>query len=258
MSESDQTPAPSTGAEYRRGPFREGERIQLTDPKGRMHTITLTPGKQFHTHRGHIKHDDLIGSPDAVTVTNTAGVEYLAVRPLLSDYVMSMPRGAAVVYPKDAGQIVTMADIFPGARVVEAGVGSGALSMSLLRAVGEDGRLYSFERREDFAAIAAGNAREFFGVDHPAWSIHLGDLAEHLARPAGAHDVRGQLRRRCGRRGCGGRGACSYAERSHCRNRPDRRHSCASHLSLPSLWTRTHPDYGSEIGLSNARSAVHR
>ncbi len=180
MSESDQTPAPSTGAEYRRGPFREGERIQLTDPKGRMHTITLTPGKQFHTHRGHIKHDDLIGSPDAVTVTNTAGVEYLAVRPLLSDYVMSMPRGAAVVYPKDAGQIVTMADIFPGARVVEAGVGSGALSMSLLRAVGEDGRLYSFERREDFAAIAAGNAREFFGVDHPAWSITVGDLVEAL------------------------------------------------------------------------------
>mgnify|MGYP002653302072 CR=1 FL=1 len=96
----------ATGSAYRRGPFREGDRVQLTDPKGRMHTITLTPGKQFHTHRGHIKHDDLIGSPDAVTVTNTAGVEYLAVRPLLSDYVMSMPRGAAVVYPKDAGQIV--------------------------------------------------------------------------------------------------------------------------------------------------------
>lgn len=180
MSDSDMTPAQPTGAGHRRGEFREGERIQLTDPKGRMHTITLTPGKQFHTHRGHIRHDDLIGSPDAVTVTNTAGVEYLALRPLLSDYVMSMPRGAAVVYPKDAGQIVTMADIFPGARVVEAGVGSGALSMSLLRAVGEAGRVYSFERREDFAAIAAGNAREFFGADHPAWSITLGDLVEML------------------------------------------------------------------------------
>lgn len=183
MTDSDRTAdaaiAP-TGADYRRGAFREGERIQLTDPKGRMHTITLTPGKQFHTHRGFVRHDDLIGSPDGVTITNTAGVEYLALRPLLSDYVMSMPRGAAVVYPKDAGQIVTMADIFPGARVVEAGVGSGALSMSLLRAVGEAGHVHSFERREDFAAIAQGNAREFFGADHPAWTVTVGDLVEAL------------------------------------------------------------------------------
>ena len=170
----------ATGSAYRRGPFREGDRVQLTDPKGRMHTITLTPGKQFHTHRGHIKHDDLIGSPDAVTVTNTAGVEYLAVRPLLSDYVMSMPRGAAVVYPKDAGQIVTMADIFPGARVVEAGVGSGALSMSLLRAVGDLGHLHSVEIREEFADIARANVETFFGGQHPAWSITVGDLAEVL------------------------------------------------------------------------------
>src|SRR6476661_7019632 len=134
-------PAPSApiGADLRRGTFTEGERVQLTDPKGRLHTITLEPGREFHTHRGRLAHDDLIGSPDGSVVRNTAGVEYLALRPLLSDYVMSMPRGAAVVYPKDAGQIVTMADIFPGARVVEAGVGSGALSMSLLRAVGEAG-----------------------------------------------------------------------------------------------------------------------
>ena len=154
--------------------------MQLTDPKGRLHTITLTPGKQFHTHRGHLSHDDLIGMPDGSTVTNTAGVEYLALRPLLSDYVMSMPRGAAVVYPKDAGQIVTMADVFPGAVVVEAGVGSGALSMSLLRAVGESGRVLSFERREDFADIARANARDFFGIDHPAWTVTVGDLVEAL------------------------------------------------------------------------------
>jgi tRNA (adenine57-N1/adenine58-N1)-methyltransferase catalytic subunit len=169
-----------TGAELRRGPFSAGERVQLTDPKGRLHTITLTPGKQFHTHRGHIAHDGLIGSPDGSTVTNTAGVEYLALRPLLADYVMSMPRGAAVVYPKDAAQIVTMADVFPGAVVVEAGVGSGALSMSLLRAVGGSGRLHSFERREDFAEIARANARDFFGADHPAWTVTVGDLVEAL------------------------------------------------------------------------------
>jgi tRNA (adenine57-N1/adenine58-N1)-methyltransferase len=157
-----------------------GDRVQLTDPKGRLHTITLAAGKQFHTHRGHLSHDELIGAPDGSTLTNTAGVEYLALRPLLADWVMSMPRGAAVVYPKDAGQIVMMADVFPGATVVEAGVGSGALSMSLLRAVGESGRLYSFERREDFADIARGNAREFFGADHPAWTVTVGDLVASL------------------------------------------------------------------------------
>ncbi len=170
----------ATGAERRRGPFTEGDRVQLTDPKGRLHTITLAAGKQFHTHRGHLTHDALIGAPDGSTVTNTAGVEYLALRPLLADWVMSMPRGAAVVYPKDAGQIVMMADVFPGAVVVEAGVGSGALSMSLLRAVGEHGRVHSFERREDFADIARANAREFFGGDHPAWTVTVGDLVESL------------------------------------------------------------------------------
>lgn len=168
------------GADLRRGPFREGERVQLTDPKGRMNTIVLAAGKQFHTHRGFLQHDALIGRPDGSTITNTSGIEYLAMRPLLADYVMSMPRGAAVVYPKDAGQIVTMADIFPGAVVVEAGVGSGALAMSLLRAVGDDGRLFSFERREDFADIARANAHLFFGQDHPAWTVTVGDLVEQL------------------------------------------------------------------------------
>lgn len=182
MSESTagQTSGAPTGAHLRRGPFQVGERIQLTDPKGRLHTITLEPGKQFHTHRGFLAHDTLIGQPDGFTVKNTAGTEYLALRPLLADYVMSMPRGAAVVYPKDAGQIVTMGDIFPGAVVVEAGVGSGALSMSLLRAVGEHGRVLSFERRADFADIAMANARAFFGSDHPAWSVTVGDLVESL------------------------------------------------------------------------------
>ncbi len=188
-AEHPDTPSGPVGATLRRGPFAVGERVQLTDPKGRLHTITLEPGREFHTHRGRLAHDDLIGAPDGSVVRNTAGVEYLALRPLLSDYVMSMPRGAAVVYPKDAGQIVTMADIFPGAKVVEAGVGSGALSMSLLRAVGEQGSVHSFERREDFADIARGNARAFFGVDHPAWQVTVGDLVEELPEAVEAASI---------------------------------------------------------------------
>src|SRR5688500_20204726 len=133
-----------------------------------MHTITLEQGKQFHTHKGILDHDSLIGGPEGVTVT-LGSTTYLALRPLLSDYVLSMPRGAQVVYPKDAGQIVQMADVFPGAHVVEAGVGSGALSMSLLRAVGDSGRLSSYERRPDFAEIAQKNVERFFGAPHPPW-----------------------------------------------------------------------------------------
>ena len=166
-----------TGAAHRRGPLAVGDRVQLTDPKGRMHTITLVAGKEFHTHKGSIPHDALIGSPEGTAVTTTGGVTYLALRPLLADYVLSMPRGAAVVYPKDAGQVVHMADIFPGARVVEAGVGSGALTMSLLRAVGDEGRVSSYERRQDFADIARDNVESFFGGPHPAWRLTVGDLA---------------------------------------------------------------------------------
>lgn len=170
--------ATPTGAAERRGPLRAGDRVQLTDAKGRHHTITLAAGKTFHTHRGAFEHDDLIGSPEGTLVTTGAGVTYLALRPLLSDYVVSMPRGAAVVYPKDAGQIVAMADIYPGARVVEAGVGSGALTLSLLRAVGDGGSLLSIERREDFAAIARANVEGFFSGPHPAWELEVGDFAE--------------------------------------------------------------------------------
>jgi tRNA (adenine57-N1/adenine58-N1)-methyltransferase catalytic subunit len=171
--------AAPTGAARRRGPLRPGDRVQLTDPKGRMHTITLEPGRTFHTHKGTLEHDALLGGPEGVVVP--IGVTpFLALRPLLSDYVLSMPRGAQVVYPKDAGQVVQMADVFPGAHVVEAGVGSGALSMSLLRAVGDAGRLSSYERRQDFADIARANVDAFFGAPHPAWSITVGDLAEAL------------------------------------------------------------------------------
>jgi tRNA (adenine57-N1/adenine58-N1)-methyltransferase catalytic subunit len=169
-----------TGAAHRRGPLAVGDRVQLTDPKGRMHTITLVAGKEFFTHKGSIAHDALIGGPEGTTVTTSGGVTYLALRPLLADYVLSMPRGAAVVYPKDAGQVVHMADIFPGAHVVEAGVGSGALTMSLLRAVGDHGRVSSYERRQDFADIARDNVESFFGGPHPAWRLTVGDLASTL------------------------------------------------------------------------------
>lgn len=173
-----------TGADRRRGPFRVGDRVQLTDPRGRLHTITLAPGATFHTHRGYFRHEELIGAPEGTVVTSTGSTEYLALRPLLSDHVLSMPRGAAVVYPKDAGQIVAMADIYPGAVVVEAGVGSGALTMSLLRAVGDGGSLHSIERREDFADIARGNVEGFFGGPHPAWRLSIGDLSDVLPTAA--------------------------------------------------------------------------
>jgi tRNA (adenine57-N1/adenine58-N1)-methyltransferase catalytic subunit len=154
--------------------------VQLTDPKGRLHTIVLTAGKQFHTHRGWLEHDDLIGQPEGIVVSSTSEIPYLAVRPLLRDFVLSMPRGATVVYPKDAAAIVGLADIYPGARVIEAGAGSGALSISLLRAVGDSGSLRSYERREDFAEVARKNVETFFGSPHPAWRLTTGDLVETL------------------------------------------------------------------------------
>src|SRR4051794_41688708 len=167
-----------------RGALRAGEWVRLTDQKDRRHNFELVPGKRFFSNRGHLDHDDLIGREEGFTVASSAGGEYLVFRPLLSEFVVSMPRGAAVVYPKDAAQIVAMADIFPGARVVEAGAGSGALSCSLLRAVGPGGHVSSFERREDFADIARRNVAQFFGAPegetHPAWTLTVGDLVESL------------------------------------------------------------------------------
>lgn len=172
------------------GPFRAGDKVQLTGPKGRLNTISLEPGKIFHTHRGGVEHDAVIGLPDGSVVLGTTGEEYLALRPLLNDFVMSMPRGAAIIYPKDAAQIVAFADIFPGARVVEAGVGSGALSLWLLRAIGPTGHLDSFERREEFADVAKGNVTSFLGAEPSNWTVTVGDLVEELPgiAPAGTID----------------------------------------------------------------------
>ncbi len=163
------------------GLFQAGERVQLTDPKGRLHTVMLEKGKQFHTHRGAIEHDALIGSPEGSVVSSTAGTQYLALRPLLTDFVLSMPRGAAVIYPKDAAQIVAMGDIFPGATVLEAGAGSGSLTCSLLRAVGPTGRVISYELRDDHAEVAVRNVETFFVQRPPNWDLRLDDAAEHPA-----------------------------------------------------------------------------
>jgi tRNA (adenine57-N1/adenine58-N1)-methyltransferase len=159
-----------------RGLFAPGDQVQLTDPKGRRHRLVLEPGRSFHTHRGSLAHDDLIGRPEGSVVVSSGGTAYVALRPLLADYTLSMTRGATVVYPKDAGQILALADIFAGARVVEAGAGSGALSCWLLRAVGETGLLVSYERRPDFAEIARQNVERYFGGPHPSWRLVTGEL----------------------------------------------------------------------------------
>jgi tRNA (adenine57-N1/adenine58-N1)-methyltransferase len=160
------------------GYFAAGDRIQLTDPKGKLYSFTITPGKEWHTHKGWIVHDELIGLPEGSVVSTTAGLKFTAFIPLLSDYVLSMPRGATIVYPKDAAMIVGVADVYPGAHVLEAGVGSGALSLSLLRAVGPGGSLDSFERREDFAEIARTNVENYFGASPQNWSLTVGSVQE--------------------------------------------------------------------------------
>ncbi|MBV8789963.1 MAG: tRNA (adenine(58)-N(1))-methyltransferase TrmI [Mycobacterium sp.] len=160
------------------GPFTVGERVQLTDAKGRHYTMSLTPGAEFHTHRGAIAHDALIGLEQGSVVKSTNGAPFLVLRPLLVDYIMSMPRGPQVIYPKDAAQIVHEGDIFPGARVLEAGAGSGALTCSLLRAVGPDGQVISYEERADHAEHARRNVSVFFNGAPDNWQLIVSDLVE--------------------------------------------------------------------------------
>ena len=194
MSEQD-TPTPQAGPKLpprhvtqevlgqagRRGPFQYGERIQVTDVKGAKNTFHLHPQGYFQSVRGSFHHRDVVGKEEGTVLTTESGHELLLLRPLLADYVLSMPRGAQVVYAKDSGQIIAMGDIFPGARVLEAGVGSGALTMNLLSAIGETGHLMSIERREDFAAIAASNVDSWFGRHHPAWELRTGDFNDVVA-----------------------------------------------------------------------------
>lgn len=166
--------------ERNRGLFVAGDRVQLTDQKGKIYSITITPGKEWHTHKGWIVHDDLIGLPEGSVVATSAGLKFTAFIPLLTDYVLSMPRGATIVYPKDAALILGFADIFPGARVLEAGVGSGALTLSLLRAVGPTGSVHSVERREEFAQIATSNIESYFNGRPKNWSLDIGSVQEQV------------------------------------------------------------------------------
>lgn len=162
------------------GYFAIGDRIQLTDPKGKLYSFTLVAGKEWHTHKGWITHDDLVGMPEGSVVSTTAGLKFTAFKPLLADYVLTMPRGATIVYPKDAAMILGLADIYPGARVLEAGVGSGALTISLLRAVGDNGTVHSVERRADFAENATSNVENYFGSTPTNWRLTVGDLQEQV------------------------------------------------------------------------------
>ena len=145
-----------------RSRLTDGERVLLLDAKERRYLITLRAGTKFHTHVGIVAHDDLIGAAEGSTVLGSTGRRFVVVRPTLSDVVLKMPRGAQVIYPKDLGAILMQADVGPGMRVLEAGVGSGALSMTLLRA---GAIITAYEIREDFALHAQKNVRDMLGDD---------------------------------------------------------------------------------------------
>jgi tRNA (adenine57-N1/adenine58-N1)-methyltransferase len=160
--------------------FAAGDRVLFVDAKRRRHLVTLADGGEFHTHAGVLAHDDVIGRPDGVTVRTTRNARLTAVRPTLSEYVLEMPRGAQVIYPKDLGPIMILADVFPGARVLESGVGSGALTLALLRAVGEHGTVTGYEIRDDFARRARTNVEGFLGPDVPL-EIEVRDVYQGIA-----------------------------------------------------------------------------
>ena len=160
-------------------PLGPGERVLLVDSKHRRHLVTLTEGGEFHTHAGVMSHDDLIGRDEGVTIRTSKGARLVALRPTLGEYVLEMPRGAQVIYPKDLGPILVLADIRPGARLLESGVGSGALTMALVRAVGPTGCVVGYELRDDFAAQALRNVEAFLGSELPL-RIEVRDVYEGI------------------------------------------------------------------------------
>jgi tRNA (adenine57-N1/adenine58-N1)-methyltransferase len=161
------------------GTFAAGDRVLVVDNKGRRHLVTLEAGGQFHTHAGILAHDDLIDHADGTIVRTSRGARLVAVRPTLAEYVLEMPRGAQVIYPKDIGPILVLADVFPGARILESGVGSGALTTALLRAIGPTGHITGYEIRDDFAERAVANVHGFLGADVPL-DVEVRDVYEGI------------------------------------------------------------------------------
>lgn len=158
--------------------FQYGDRVQFTDPKGKLYSITLVAGGEWHTHKGWLKHDEIVGKPEGSIFVTNGDLKFQAFRPLFADYVLSMPRGATIIYPKDLAMILGVADIKPGVRVLESGVGSGALTLALLRAIGESGSLQSVEIRDDFAQISKSNVINYFGTQPKNWELVVGAFQE--------------------------------------------------------------------------------
>ena len=161
---------------YRKGPFQADEPVILLDRKDREYLSRLDQRRPIAIRGGKISVDDIIGHDEGSVVKSSYNEPFLVFRPSLPQLIPNLPRTAQVIYPKDLGPILIWADLFPGARVVEAGVGAGALSMALLRAIGDDGKLFSYEIREDFAALAQKNVSRYFGPA-PNWRVTLGDVA---------------------------------------------------------------------------------
>ena len=160
--------------------FQDGEQVLLVDQRGKRHLLFLRKSETFHSDRGWINHDTIIGHPEGTWVRSSMGLRYLAMRPTLADYVLEMPRGAQVIYPKDLAIILFWADIYPGCRVLEAGTGSGALTLTLLRAVGPEGRVITYEQREEFARRALANIHMRLG-EVANLTVRLGPVEEGIA-----------------------------------------------------------------------------
>lgn len=170
------------------GAILAGDIVQLTDVKGRPHTVVIEPGRVFHTHRGGIAHDEIMAAGEGSVISSTSGSSYLVFRSRLEDYTLGMPRGATVVYPKDSARIIAACGLAMGSRVVEAGAGSGALSCALLTAVGAEGTLVSFERRADFAEVAESNVTRWFGQRPTGWDLRVGDFSGVEGDPIGTQE----------------------------------------------------------------------
>jgi tRNA (adenine57-N1/adenine58-N1)-methyltransferase len=169
-------------------PFQDGEQVLLIDQRGKRHLIFLRKSETFHSDRGWIAHDGIIGQPEGTWVRSSMGLRYVALRPTLAEFVLDMPRGAQVIYPKDLAMILFWADIYPGCRVLEAGMGSGALTLALLRAVGPDGRVITYEQREEFARRALANIHMRCG-EVTNLAVRLGPVEDGVADEAAVDRV---------------------------------------------------------------------